>query len=119
MTEDTGNWRVDGPQPLGAFVGEGVNDQLMQISVQLAAELWVTRRRLAALESQLVAGGLVVSPDAIEPDAAGGAGEGSAAGGAGEGNAVGGAGGSSAVGGTGDRAERDAYVRRVFGGLIA
>lgn len=97
MTEDTGNWRVDGPQPLGAFVGEGVNDQLMQISVQLAAELWVTRRRLAALESQLVAAGLVVSPDAIEPDAAA----------------------PDAADGPGGRAERDAFVRRVFGGLTA
>ncbi|QKW38951.1 hypothetical protein HUT06_37060 [Actinomadura sp. NAK00032] len=88
MSEHTGNWRVDGPQPLGAFVGEGVNDQLMQISVQLAAELWATRRRLAALESQLVAGGAVVSPDAIDAD-----------------------------GGIGDRADRDAFIQRVFGGL--
>ncbi|MEV4670427.1 MULTISPECIES: hypothetical protein [Actinomadura] len=95
MSETTGNWRVDGPQPLGAFVGEGVNDQLMQISVQLAAELWATRRRLAALEAQLVAGGMVVSPDAIEPDEFD----------------------AAAAGGAGDRADRDAFIRRVFGGL--
>ncbi|TDD35631.1 hypothetical protein E1287_13365 [Actinomadura sp. KC06] len=92
MTQEKDTWRVDGPQPLGAFVGEGVNDQLMHISVQLAAELWVTRRRLAALESQLVAGGVVTSPDALEPDD----GDPAAA-----------------------RAERDAFIRRVFGGLTA
>ncbi|MFI0371897.1 hypothetical protein ACH35V_28875 [Actinomadura sp. 1N219] len=94
MTQETETWRVDGPQPLGHFVGEGVNDQLMHISVQLAAELWVTRRRLAALESQLVAGGLVESPDTLQPD-------------------------DGAADRAAERAERDAFIRRVFGGLTA
>lgn len=84
-------WRVDGPQPLGSFVPDGVNDRLVQLSVQLAAELWVTRRRLNDIESQLVAAGVIVSPDRREP-------------------------------GDGDedegRSERDAFIRRVFGGLL-
>jgi len=63
------DWRVDGPQPLGAFVPDGVNDQLVQLCTQLAAELWVTRRRLAALETQLVSAGVVANPDTVPPPA--------------------------------------------------
>jgi hypothetical protein len=65
--QDTTSWRVEGPQPLGSFVPEGVNDQLVQLCLQLAAELWVTRRRLATIESQLVDAGLVIDPDRLQP----------------------------------------------------
>lgn len=79
-------WRVDGPGPIGAFVPEGVNDKLLQVSMELAAELWVTRRRLAAIEAQLVDKGTVTSPDRLpaelDPQ---------------------------------ERAERDAFVQRIFG----
>jgi hypothetical protein len=60
------DWRVMGPQPLGAFVKADVTEQLVQLGIQLAAELWVTRRRLAAIEAQLVTSGAIVSPDQIE-----------------------------------------------------
>lgn len=58
-------WQVSYPEPLGVLVPEGVNDQLLHISVQLAAELWVVRRRLAEVERQLVEGGVVTSPDEV------------------------------------------------------
>lgn len=63
-------WRVSYPEPLGALVPDGANDQLLHISVGLAAELWTVRRRLAELERQLVEAGSVTSPDGIrhEPD---------------------------------------------------
>jgi hypothetical protein len=80
------SWTVDGRGPLGAFVPEGVNDRLLQVSMELAAELWVIRRRLAAIEAQLVETGTVTSPDRLpaELDLAA-------------------------------RAERDAFVQRIFG----
>lgn len=62
-------WRVVGPQPIGTFVKADVTDQVVQLSVQLAAELWMTRRRLAAIEAQLVTAGLITSPDQLEPNA--------------------------------------------------
>ena len=62
-------WRVAGPQPIGTFVKADVTDQLVQLSVQLAAELWTTRRRLAAIEAQLVSAGMITSPDQLEPGA--------------------------------------------------
>jgi hypothetical protein len=62
-------WRVAGPQPIGTFVKADVTDQLVQLSVQLAAELWMTRRRLAAIEAQLVTAGLITSPDQLAPGA--------------------------------------------------
>lgn len=81
-----GSWRVDGREPIGAFVPDGVNDLLLQVSMELAAELWVTRRRLAAIEAQLIENGTVISPDLLpaesDPDA---------------------------------RQERDAFVQRIFG----
>jgi hypothetical protein len=83
------SWRVDGPEPIGAFVPEGLDDRLLQVSMELAAELWVTRRRLAALEAQLVEAGVVTSPDRmparLDPE---------------------------------ERAQRDAFVHRVFGSFL-
>lgn len=85
------SWRVDGNEPIGTFLPGGTSDdRLLQVIMELAAELWVTRRRLAAVEAQLVEDGVVVSPDRLaadlDPDA---------------------------------RADRDAYIGRVFGGLLA
>ncbi|MFI2664206.1 hypothetical protein [Micromonospora carbonacea] len=80
------SWRVDGAGPFGAFVPEGVNDRLLQVSLELAAELWLTRRRLAAIEAQLVANGTVTSPDQLPADLDPQA-----------------------------RAARDAFVQRIFG----
>ena len=79
-------WRVSGPGPLGAFLPEGVNDRLLQVSMELAAELWVTRRRLAAIEAQLVESGAVISPDRLQSELD-----------------------------PQQRRERDAFVQRVFG----
>ena len=83
-------WKVSYPEPLGALLPDGVNDQLLHISVGLAAELWVVRRRLAALEGQLVDSGTVTSPDRIrhEPD--------------------------DVIG----TPERDEFIARIFGALI-
>lgn len=87
--EQADDWRVTGPQPLGTFVKGDVSDQLVQLTVQLAAELWVTRRRLAAIESQLVSAGVVVSPDQMEPHAE-----------------------------PEDHSGRDEFIRRLFGALL-
>ncbi len=83
------SWRVDGPESIGTFVPEGVNDRLLQVSMELAAELWVTRRRLAALEAQLVEAGVVTSPDRMPArlDAE-------------------------------ERVQRDTFVRRIFGSFL-
>ena len=83
-------WKVSYPESLGALLPDGVDDQLLHISVGLAAELWVVRRRLAELESQLVKSGTVTSPDQIrrEPD--------------------------DVIG----LPERDEFIARVFGALI-
>lgn len=83
-------WKVSYPESLGAFLPDGVNDQLLHISVALATELWVVRRRLVELESQLVESGTVTSPDQIrrEPD--------------------------DVIG----TPERDEFIARVFGALI-
>jgi hypothetical protein len=80
------SWRVEGRGPIGAFLPEGVNDLLLQVSMELAAELWVTRRRLAAIEAQLVENGTVQSPDRLPAEL-----------------------------GAEERLERDAFVRRIFG----
>jgi hypothetical protein len=84
------SWRVDGPGPIGTFVPEGVNDKLLQVSMELAAELWVTRRRLAAIEAQLVDSETVTSPDRLPAELD-----------------------------PHERAERDAFVRRVFGSFTS
>jgi hypothetical protein len=88
QVEDT-SWRVEGPQPLGAFVPDGVNDELVQVCIELAGELWVTRRRLAALELQLVEAGLVTSPDRLQ-----------------------------SPGGLEDHTERDQFIGRIFRGFV-
>lgn len=83
-------WKVSYPEPLGSLTPDGVNDQLLHISVGLAAELWVVRRRLAEMERQLVEAGSLTSPDDIrhEPD--------------------------DVIG----TPERDEFIARVFGALI-
>lgn len=53
------SWRVTYPEPLGMFLDEPIHDDLMQITMQLAAELWVVKRRLNLLEGRLES-----SPDA-------------------------------------------------------
>jgi hypothetical protein len=57
------SWRVSYPEPPGEFLASHSNDQLAHIAMELAAELWVVKRRLAAIEQQLVSGGAIVSPD--------------------------------------------------------
>jgi hypothetical protein len=84
------SWRIDGAGALGAFVPEGVNDRLLQVSMELAAELWVTRRRLTAIEAQLVASGTVTSPDELPAELD-----------------------------PREREQRDAFVQRVFGSFVA
>lgn len=59
------SWRVSYPEPQGEFLASHANDQLAHIALELAAELWVVKRRLAAIERQLVSGGAIVSPDAV------------------------------------------------------
>lgn len=93
MSADTGKepagWRVTGPQPIGTFVKADVTDQLVQLCLQLAAELWTTRRRLAAVEAQLVDAGAITSPDRLEPGA-----------------------------GPEDHTERDEFIQRLFGAFL-
>lgn len=60
-----GSWQVRYPEPRGEFLRGQTNDQLVHIGMELAAELWVVKRRLAAVEQQLVAGGVIQTPDAI------------------------------------------------------
>ncbi|MEO9220495.1 MAG: hypothetical protein ABI251_01720 [Mycobacteriaceae bacterium] len=72
------------------FLPAGVNDQLLHLSLELAAQLWVTRRRLAAIEAQLVAAEIVVNPDERSPGAD-----------------------------PEDHADRDAFLRQIFGGFLA
>lgn len=87
--EEPAGWRVTGPQPIGSFVKADVSDQLVQLCLQLAAEVWTTRRRLAAVEGQLVAAGVITSPDQLEPGAE-----------------------------PENHAERDEFIRRLFGAFL-
>ena len=65
-TPTLGNsWRVSYPEPQGEFLGGQSNDQLAHIAMELAAELWVVKRRLAAVEQQLVTSGTIESPDTV------------------------------------------------------
>jgi hypothetical protein len=85
------SWRVSYPEAPGDFLAGHSNDQLAHIALELAAELWVVKRRLAAIEGRLVSGGVIASPDS-----AGTADEDRAA----------------------VVAERDAFVSRVFAAML-
>ncbi len=64
------SWRVEASEPLPRLLRHDADDQLMHICMQLAAELWVVKRRLQEVESQLVGTAVITSPDEIrrEPD---------------------------------------------------
>jgi hypothetical protein len=76
-------------EPLGKFAPDNINDHILHVIFELAAELWVVKRRLAEVEGAAVANGVITSPDSIIRD-------------------------DSFVF---DNAERDAFVERIFGSL--
>ena len=76
-------------EPLGKFAPDNINDHILHVIFELAAELWVVKRRLAEVEGSAVASGAIVSPDSIVRDD------------------------SFEF----DNAERDAFVERIFGSL--
>ena len=76
-------------EPLGKFAPEGINDHILHVIFEIAAELWVVKRRLAEVEGAAVAKGVIESPDAIVRDD------------------------SFQF----DNTDRDAFVERIFGSL--
>ena len=76
-------------EPLGKFAPDNINDHILHVIFELAAELWVVKRRLAEVEGAAVANGVITSPDSIIRDD------------------------SIAF----ESAERDAFVERIFGSL--
>ena len=76
-------------EPLGKFAPDNINDHILHVIFELAAELWVVKRRLAEVEGAAVANGVIASPDSIIRD-------------------------DSFVF---ENAERDAFVERIFGSL--
>ena len=42
-------------EPLGKFAPEGINDHILHVIFELAAELWVVKRHLAEVEGAAVA----------------------------------------------------------------
>ena len=76
-------------EPLGKFAPDNINDHILHVIFELAAELWVVKRRLAEVERAAVANGVITSPDSIIRDD------------------------SFAF----DNAERDVFVERIFGSL--
>ena len=76
-------------EPLGKFAPDNINDHILHVIFELAAELWVVKRRLAEVEGAAVANGVITSPDSIIRDD------------------------SFAF----ESAERDAVVERIFGSL--
>ena len=76
-------------EPLGKFAPDNINDHILHVIFELAAELWVVKRRLAEVEGAAVANGVITSPDSIIRDD------------------------SFAF----DNTERDAFVERIFGSL--
>lgn len=76
-------------EPLGKFAPEGINDHILHVIFELAAELWVVKRRLAEVEGAAVAKSVIESPDAIVRDD------------------------SFQF----DNTDRDAFVERIFGSL--
>jgi hypothetical protein len=97
------SWLVSYPEPRGEFLASHSNDKLAHIAMELAAELWVVKRRLAAIEQQLVSGGTIVSPDAMSTADATGTDD--ATGTADEARA-------------GAVAQRDAFVSRIFAAML-
>ena len=57
------SWRVEYPESQGSFLGDPVNDDLMTLIMELAAETWVVKRRLRLLEDRLESSGVVVPLD--------------------------------------------------------
>jgi hypothetical protein len=55
-------------EPLGKFAPEGINDHILHVIFELAAELWVVKRRLAEVEGAVIAKGVIVSPDEVIRD---------------------------------------------------
>ena len=76
-------------EPLGKFAPDNINDHILHVIFELAAELWVVKRRLAEVEGAAVANGVITSPDSIIRDD------------------------SFAF----ESAERDDFVERIFGSL--
>lgn len=76
-------------EPLGKFAPDNINDHILHVIFELAAELWVVKRRLAEVESSAIASGAITSPDSTIRDD------------------------SFAF----DNAERDAFVEKIFGSL--
>ena len=76
-------------EPLGKFAPDNINDHILHVIFELAAELWVVKRRLAEVEGAAVANGVINSPDSIIRDDSF----------------------------TFESAERDAFVERIFGSL--
>ncbi|MDP1852421.1 MAG: hypothetical protein Q8K48_08435 [Candidatus Planktophila sp.] len=76
-------------EPLGKFAPENINDHILHVIFELAAELWVVKRRLAEIEGSAIASGTITNPDSIIRDE------------------------SFAF----DNSERDAFVERIFRSL--
>jgi len=76
-------------EPLGKFAPENINDHILHVIFELAAELWVVKHRLSEIEGSAVANGIIASPDSVIRDE------------------------SFAF----DNSERDAFVERIFGSL--
>jgi hypothetical protein len=76
-------------EPLGKLAPENIHDHILHVIFELAAELWVVKRRLAEIEGSAVASGVITSPDSIIRDE------------------------SFAF----DNSGRDAFVDRIFGSL--
>lgn len=76
-------------EPLGKFAPENMNDHVLHLIFELAAELWVVKRRLAEIEHSAVQSGAISNPDLTVRDEA------------------------FAF----DNAGRDAFVERIFGSL--
>ncbi len=76
-------------ESLGKFAPANINDHILHLIFELAAELWVVKRRLAEIEGSAVASGVIASPDSIIRDE------------------------SFAF----DNSDRDAFVERIFGSL--
>ncbi len=57
-----------GNEPLGKFAPENMNDHILHVIFELAAELWVVKRRLAEIENSAVTAGVIPSPDSIVRD---------------------------------------------------
>jgi hypothetical protein len=55
-------------EPLGKFAPDNINDHILHVIFELAAELWVVKRRLAEVEGAAVANGVITSPDSIIRD---------------------------------------------------